>query len=402
MKIKEKYIYPFLDILLNGFNYGFHIYTSWYLIKESYATLNAYLALVSLFMVIGIALQSYNAKNYAGVQIRGKELNLVNPIIIMGIPSLLLIFSSPILVPFLKGDFISLLTISILLISHAVLSSGRGIMQGQESFLKLNLSFYIEVVSKVIFLLLFMPDFPYILTPLLSILFGYICSLIHLLFYIKKLKLKGIKLTEIRSFFKNNRIIVFILSQFFIYSYFSMDMILVNGLHQEFAPIYAIIQKLGMIQFFVGSSLMAVFLPELADHRIDSVEFKIRWKRFLIILVIVLALFQFFYNTIFPFILPYMFGEQYISAGKWVPYGGAIFAILVIINFFITTLLTKDSRSFNIFLLIGLLLISIGIIIAKTISEVLIIEGVIYTLVAISLFIIIKKGEQNEIRIKKK
>jgi O-antigen/teichoic acid export membrane protein len=294
MKIKEKYIYPFLDILLNGFNYGFHIYTSWYLIKESYATLNAYLALVSLFMVIGIALQSYNAKNYAGVQISGKELKLVNPVIIMGIPSLLLIFSAPLLVPFLKGDFISLLTISVLLISHSVLSSGRGIMQGQGSFLKLNLSFYIEVISKVIFLLVFMPRFPHVLTPLLSILFGYICSLLHLLFYIKKLKLKRIRLTNIKSFLKNNKIIIFIFSQFFIYSYFSMDMILVNGLHQEFAPIYAIIQKLGMIQFFVGSSLMAVFLPELADNRIDNVEFKIRWKRFLIILLVVLDLFPSF------------------------------------------------------------------------------------------------------------
>jgi hypothetical protein len=97
-----------------------------------------------------------------------------------------------------------------------------------------------------------------------------------------------------------------------------------------------------------------------------------------------------------------MFGEQYISAGKWVPFGGVIFAILVIINFFITTLLTKDSKSFNIFLLIGLLLVSVGIIIARTIIEVLIIEGIIYTLVAFSLFIVIKKGEQNEIRIKTK
>ncbi|MGL1893072.1 MAG: hypothetical protein OCD02_15670 [Spirochaetaceae bacterium] len=395
MKIKEKVIYPFLDILLNGFNYGFHVYTSWYLIKRSYAVLNAYLALVSLLMVIGIALQSYNAKLSAGVKISGTDLKLVNPFIIMGIPSILLIIFSPIIVPFLKGDFLSLIIISILLILHSVLSSGRGLMQGQGSFLKLNVSFYIEVIVKIAFLIIFMPRFPNIYIPLLSILLGYTIALVHLKFYVVTLKIRKLQLMGVKSFLKNKKIVVFILSQFFIYSYFSMDMILVNGLHQEFAPIYAIVQKLGMIQFFVGSSLMAVFLPELADNSIDNYEFERRWKRFLIILVIVLAFFQIFYNTVFKMILPYMFGEQYLSAGDWVPYGGVIFALLVIINFFIITLLAKNSRIFNVVLFAGLVLVSVGIIIARSISEVLLIEGIVYFVIALSLYGVILKEKKR-------
>lgn len=398
MKVKEKIIYPFLDILLNGFNYGFHVYTSWYLLKESYAILNAYLALLSLFMVIGIALQSYNAKVSAGIEVSGTTLRLVNPLVLIGIPSFFIILLSPLIVPFLKGDYLSLLIVILLLVSHSVLSSGRGLMQGQGHFLKLNISFYIEVIVKIIFLILFLPHFTHILIPLLSILIGYIGSLVHLWFYINKLELKKLQFMRIKSFFKNNKIMVFILSQFFMYSYFSVDMILVNGLHEQFAPLYAIVQKLGMIQFFVGSSLMAVFLPELADKRIDNLEFNRRWKRFLIILVVVLIFFQLFYNTVFPVILPFMFGSQYSSAVKWVPYGGIIFAILVLINFFITTLLARDNSSFNIILFFGLLVVSLGIIVSGTIREVLLIEGIIYLLVGLSLYGVILKENRSEVR----
>lgn len=394
-RVKEKYLYPFLDILLNGFNYGFHIYTSWYLVKSAYGVLNAYLALISLFMVIGIALQNYSAKVTSGVDLEVDTINFVNPITLMGLPVTLIIICSPILLSFLKGNYISIILVIAILISHTLLSFGRGIIQGQGLFFKLNISFYIEVIGKITILLLILPRFPNIDIPLLSILIGYMLSLIHLKISLKSILKYKIKWTKIRKFIQDPTVFVFIISQFLLYSYFSLDMILVNGIHPDISAIYAVIQKFGMIQFFVGSSLMAVFLPELADRRIDSDEFNNRWKKCLVILITVLILFQLFYIFVFPKILPYMFGIKYISAAKWIPFGGIIFAQLVIINFFITTFLARGKGGFYIVLLIGTILLTVGIIVANSIMQILLFEGVIFLIIAVALFMILIKELKN-------
>lgn len=391
VKNREKYVYPILDVLLNGFNYGFHIFTSWYLVKESYAALNAYLALISLVMVIGIGLQNYSAKVTSGVDLSTNRINLVNPFLITGIPVIMLFVLSPILLPFLKGNYLSLSIISAILVLHSIISIGRGLMQGQGDYFKLNISFYIEVIIKTVVLIVLLPVFSTVEMPLISIMAGYVFALFHLKRYTGSIPNLEVRWIKLKTFFKDHTVLVFILSQFCIYSYFSVDMIIVNGLHGSFAPLYAVLQKLGMIQFFVGSSLMAVFLPELSDIRISDREFNKRWKICLLVLSAVLLLFQIFYNTLFPFILPYLFGEQYKEAYPWISYAGVIFALLVIINFLITTLLAKGRSGFLTILFFGVVIIVFGIVLASNIKQVLITEIVTYSAVVFALYLVTKK-----------
>lgn len=395
-KIKEKILFPFFDIFLNAFNYGFHIYTSWYLIREDYSILNAHLALLSLLMVIGIALQFNGAKVSAGIDIKRNVINLPNPLLLGLLPLLCIIVSSFWLKNVLRGNFINLLIILFIFFLHSILSTLRGVIQGQGYFYKLNISFYIEVVVKVLLLYFFLPKYRSINTPLVAILIGYIFSILHIyLSYISQ-NIKMIRFHGIKELLQNNYVLFFILSQFLIYSFFSIDMIIINSVHTGFAPDYAVIQKVGMIQFFVGSSIMSVFLPDLSNLNSNIIQFKTKWRLFIKILIAVLLIGQIFYIFIIPPLIPLLFGENYSNTANYVPYGGVLFAVIVIANFFITTLLSRSNRKFIIILIIAIVTVSISIFLLDKIITILIAETIIYVLVCLALYIIIKKDLKNE------
>lgn len=55
-------MFPLFNVLLNGFNFFFHIAASWYLTGQAYGQANALLALFALLSVLGLSIQLLTAK----------------------------------------------------------------------------------------------------------------------------------------------------------------------------------------------------------------------------------------------------------------------------------------------------------------------------------------------------
>lgn len=55
-------MFPLFNVLLNGFNFFFHIAASWYLTGQAYGKANALLALFALSSVLGLSIQLLTAK----------------------------------------------------------------------------------------------------------------------------------------------------------------------------------------------------------------------------------------------------------------------------------------------------------------------------------------------------
>lgn len=393
---KQKLIFPVLDVLLNGFNYGFHIYTSWYLTKEAYASLNALLALAALIMVTGVGMQNYSAGASSGLDLKKTSVVTVNPLLITTLPVLLMALFSVRLMSATGGGIPQMILILSILYSHSLLSSYRGIIQGQGKFLQLNISFYTEVGGKIVFILIFLPLSPTPLTALISILTGYLLALIHIKYVIKTMKMSPLIYLTLKDFFRDSEVLRFILCQFFLYSFFTVDMIIVNNNIPKEAHLFAVVQKLGMIQFFVSGSLLTIFLPELSDKSIPGTSIKKRWYRFLLLLLAALVLLQIFYRTLLPFLIPWLFNETYSEAADYTALGGLVFALLVINNFMVTSLLAFRHRSFIRLFYPAVIIYVLLLLRAQDLNTILISELLLYTVMALIFTVIILKFFKTE------
>lgn len=71
-------VFPLFNVLLNAFNFFFHMAASWYLTEDQYGQANALLALFALLSVLGLSVQLLAAKlvsqNKAGGGFPGERL----------------------------------------------------------------------------------------------------------------------------------------------------------------------------------------------------------------------------------------------------------------------------------------------------------------------------------------
>ncbi|WJH27729.1 hypothetical protein N6H13_21340 [Paenibacillus sp. CC-CFT742] len=148
------FVFPFFNVLLNGFNFLFHIIAGRYLTIEQYGQFNALLAMFTLLSVVGLSIQLVTAKlSFQGRDIvvlsKAKKISLFTTVSCFILFSFLNIISK-----FIQISILSYIWLIILIWLHIITSYYRGMMQGSGSLMKLNLSFYAEVgeIAPCIFL----------------------------------------------------------------------------------------------------------------------------------------------------------------------------------------------------------------------------------------------------------
>jgi len=391
--LKNQHLFfPIFDIALNGFNYFFHIFISWYILPSDYGVLNSLLSFSAILLVAGIAFQTYTAKSIAESKVISNiiiEIFKVSSIFAI-LALFFLLVTMPAVKSFTRGGYSSVILIILIFIINIYLSVFRGIMQGSNEFLNLNISFYIEVFSKLIFLFVILPRSGSINTALLSIIFGMIFSLTHSV-YINKGKLLNnstIRFREIKikdSFRKISKVYI---ASFFFYFYTSIDMIIVNYYLPNDSGYYAVILKYSQILLFVSFSMITVFIPLLSRSKENQIAFKkyiftaLGLISFISISVIMV------YRFFAPPTVTMFFGEEYAEAQNYLTLGLLPYVFLVLSNLFINVHIILENTEYLITLLVFSLIIFILLnIFHSSIKTILYIETICYACLFVFLVI---------------
>jgi len=349
LKEKQHILFPILDIALNGLNYFYHVYVSWYLSGGDYGKLNALLSISAILLVLGISFQMTTAKRTAVIGDAGKVFKdmsangagLLVPLLII------LITCSPLLVSMTRSSYSSVVLIILIFIVNLFLSIFRGMMQGLKRFFLLNISFYMEVISKTAILFLIMWRFKSVNAALITILAGMSISLIHSIIIFRD-KLKIFLKKPLIQF--KRKTLTFIgavgISQFALYFFTSVDMIIVNYFLIDQSGTYAVILKYSQLLFFVSFSILTVFIPHLSERIKNKKSFIKLTALCLLLLTGVGLIALLFYKFILPETVTIFFGDTYAEAAPYLILGGISYFLLVLSFVLVNVMLILDRMRF--------------------------------------------------------
>lgn len=393
IKKNQMILFPFLDIALNGVNYFFHIYCSWYLLAKDYGSLNSLLSIAAILFVSGISFQIFTAKEVSARQDIFFIGNLLKNVTIFTIITFaIFIILIKFIINLTHSNSLNVLILIAIFIINVYVSVLRGVIQGKKEFIQLNLNFYIEVLSKMMILILLLPNFRNIITVLLSIMIGMSLALMHLIFILHK-ELIHSKASENILISEITRIFI---SNFFIYYFTSIDMIIVNYFIQETAGMFAVILRYSQILMFVSFSLFTVFLPSLSEVSSDSKKFIKKASKFLIIFVAVNLLLMIFYYFFAPLTIKLLFGANYLEAGKYLIFGALAYFMLVACFYIVNLNIILKRKNYLYYLALAAFILTLALIaFHKNIQIILITEILVYLTLFLILIFDLKKFYSN-------
>jgi len=342
LQYQEK-IFPFLDIGLNGINYFFHVFCSWYISQQDYGTLNALLSILAILLVAGISFQTFTAKEISQNGVTAKIIYKVAFIYIAILTGLFLILIDYILI-FTRSSYYSLTLLFLVFFLNLFLSILRGIFQGEKQFFNLNMNFYIEDLAKVFFVLILLPIYKHIDVVLLGLVFGMGVGVIHGILKLKIGTLVVRNQGKIAPVAKSIGIVYF--ANFFIYYYTSMDMIIFNYKLHEISGIYAVVLRYSQIILFVSFSLITVFIPNLSSIVKNKVKFNLKVKKYFILLLGIQFILLITYKTILPISVRYLFGVKYLDAANYLFMGSLMYCMLVNSFYLINVNIILEKRAY--------------------------------------------------------
>lgn len=314
------FIFPFLDVLLNVVNYAYHLLLARELSSVDYGLLNAYLALLGLLLIIGSALQwtvTRDLSQRLDNQYRHLRFRLL---LYTGFILFILMYVLPFILPFTK---INLLLIAFTILIHILLSFRRGILQAEERFYALNLSYYVESVVKVAATWLFLRYTDVTLALvfiLIGMLMAYLISLVQVPFPKSAGTMRWHGLTHM------------IHTQVVMTLFFTLDSLLVTRFFPTLAGDYSVALRFGQLLLFVALSLSQLLLPRLSS--LNQSKSFVAWERKLYIGILIgLSCSVLFYFTAIPYIIPILFGEGYEQAGQYVKYMALIYSGITLIQY---------------------------------------------------------------------
>lgn len=333
LKYQDK-IFPVLDIALNGVNYFFHVFCSWYVSQQNYGTLNALLSILAILLVAGISFQTYTAKEVAQGGVTPKKIYKTAFLYIAILSTIFLLFIEQIYI-FTKSSYFSLGLLFAVFILNLFLSILRGILQGEKQFFNLNINFYVENTAKLIFVMILLPRYNNIDIVLMGLVFGMAAASIHGIFKLKVTTLIVKTNGSIAPIAKSLGIIY--LSNFFIYYYTSIDMVIFNYKLNEISGIYAVVLRYSQIILFISFSFITVFIPNLSSVVKDRISFNIKVRKYFFILLGMQILLLIGYKTVLPISVGYLFGSKYIEAAKYL-FMGSIMYIMLVNSFYLVNI----------------------------------------------------------------
>jgi len=357
-------LFPAFDVLLNGFNFFMHIYISWYVSLNEYSVLNASLALLAIMFVLGISVQTYTTKEVAKAR---EDMGIISDIftVICGLGlllSCLVLLSAPLITHFMRTGLLTIILIVLIFNVNLLLSFFRGIMQSHQKFIDLNKSFYVEVLSKLVLLIILLPLFPGTTVPLICILVGMLLSLVHAYRFVRKTLVVKLRLQR-KGFRILKPLFHVVSSNFFLYYLTSINLIVANYYIGERAGLYAVSLKFSQLIVAVGFSVMTVlvaYASELVTQPDTFRKYINKWiLRYCLGGIIILL----GYQLVIQHMIGFLFGETYQGASAFVVIQGFAYTLLTISYFIISVLIILNSRvqlyilgAVSIFLTTGLIL----------------------------------------------
>lgn len=344
---RQAWLFPILDVSLNVVNYLIHIFLSWYLFSEDYGVLSALLALLAILMVCGISFQIYVADKVSEKIWKKNDLQeIFNLGIIVSLVIVLsMLFMTFFLKQLLRCNVISILIVSLIFSFNLMTSIQRGVMQGNKNFLKLNMSFYIEVGIRLVMTIILMKIYSHYDMALLAILLGMIASYIYGYYSVlklNKLKFKNIEIIKLNKSIRTKfgKILKVFFANFYLYYFTSLGMIIVNYYLIAYSGIYGITTKISQLSIKIGFSLITVLIPFISRKKDEPKEFK---------KLVNTAIFVFLILSVIGLGLIYLFTPWFVESVFNVSYQNAIQYVF------------KDSIA-NVFLMNAYLLIIVEIV----------------------------------------
>lgn len=382
LKKREALLFPVFDIFMNLLNYFFHIVNSWFLSKGDYGKLNALLGLSAILIVAGISLQIYTAKTIALSSekdsiVIGKALKfaLFSNIVI----TLFFIIASGKIMELTSTELSSYILLAAIFIFNTFLCVLRGIFQGKKQFLRLNASLYIEVSVKIAVLFILIVNFKSIDSAMAAILAGMAVSTLHgvILLFTRLKEAEPIK--EMITLKEALSVTAIYGSNFFIYFFTSVDLIMANYILKIDSGEYSVIIRYSQLITFAFSSLLTVFLPGMASAIKENNSLKRRLLRYTIVIsgfyfLVILA-----YWVVLPVTVEYMFGSQYNGSSNYLLLGALVYIPLSMIFFLININIVLDTKKYIITLfIVAILVVFVLLNSERTISSFLKNEAVLY------------------------
>lgn len=375
----QPYIFLFLDLILNFFNYFFHIFVAWYLIPKEYGVLNSLLSIASILFVVGISVQLLTSKVIAN---KNSNISLDNilSLSVMTFPiiALVFIFTVSSITKLTNSSGISVFLLILIFVINIFLCLLRGVFQGETRFLMINFSMYTEVITKMILIFILLPIFKNIESAMVAILLGMLVSLIYAIYQNKK-RLSEIKITKINYRKTGTELLLIIFSNVFLYYFTSVDMVWVNKKLVNDAGIYAVVLRLSQLISFAYLSLFTILNPWMSSKVSNKEDFKKSLKNYSILFSFINVIIILSYIFIIPNLVPHIFGKVYVGAVKYLPYEAIAYVLLAMSFFMVNVFIQLGLKNHLIILLVtSLLLTFLYMTNMKDIFSVIIIQIVSY------------------------
>lgn len=385
----QSQLFPVLDALINGANLFIHIYISWFITQTEYGRLNAVFSFITVVMVTGVSIQFYVAKQVSDPHFNEKDIyslfNYCRKSMIKVMFLMILLY--PFIKSLLRVDHLTMVFVFGIFISNAMVSIYRGIYQGEQAFLKLSRSFYIEILIKVSLITILLNIVPDKKMALLGVWIGMtVAWMIDAVLLKSKLKEKTSK-----TFNHFNKVFF---ANFYYYFLTSISLIICNYYLQESSGIFAVSMRYSQVYIHVGFSIITVLVPIINKYKYDEALFRKYTTRFLL-LCIGAGLFALsFYKFLFPSTIPYLFGEEYKVAGNYILLQASGYFLFVISSYFVSMEILIQKKNYTKFLLAASVVLTIGLLFFhQSIQTIIMVEVITFLGLTIAMAIDFYKKE---------
>lgn len=300
-------IFPVLDALLNIINYSYHFFLARGLTNQDYGLLNAYLALLGLLLIIGSAVQWIVTRNL-GQQIATDYRYIQRSLLLFAVAISVVLF---LLIPYiLPLSRINLFFLFVTVFFHILVSFRRGVLQANERFYALTLSYYVEAITKVMVTWIFLEQLD-ITLALIGILIGMILTYV--------MSTRQADFPEAIGEKQFHGLFQLIHVQIVMTLFFSVDSLLVTLFFPDLVGDYSVSLRFSQLVLFVCLSVFQVILPRLsrASETATFLSFERTVFRLLLAALVIVTV---TYYVMIPSIVPLFFGQGYDQAGYFVRY----------------------------------------------------------------------------------
>jgi len=383
---QQQIIYPLLDIPLSALNYAFLVFASWYLTRSDYGIVNSLLALLAITLMIGLSVQTLTAKHVSDLSTSALPTKVdTTAIFRLGglagfLAGAIFLITMPVLQAVTHGSVAALIALYLTFVCNIFVSIFRGIYQGQKRFLRLNLSFYIEVFGKTTTLLLFLRWFPTITTVISAVLIGMALSLTYALIADWPERPSSPVAAQRQPIWPLLRqLSAIVAAQFLLQFLVTIDIILINYRSPYSAGSYAVVAKYGQLILFSFLSLQTVLFPILNRAATERSAFKSVLRSVTIGYLVLSLLLIVLYHTIIPRTIPLFFGAAYADTASLLTLGACVYCLLAFVHLLVKLFIVKGDASYLLFLAAAALMsMAMNIYYAQNIHAFLVAQIIVY------------------------